>query len=156
MKSSFQIRSLDVPQADSLPTIRRIVEAVESGNGSVAAISKYTGVSERHVRYRLQAGRVLGLLSVDLTSTPRGRELLSTVAGGPEELEVFRACIRGSSILTRLAPNLLAEDKFDLSTVSKCIQLQAGLSPATADRRASVLRSWHNQLVKAATSVVSA
>jgi len=148
VKKSWRVRSLDVLQADSLPRVRRVVEVVHADKRDVPAISKDTGFSERHVRYRLQAARILGLLAEDLSIAAVGRKLIETAPGSGEELETFRGCVRGNAILTALAPALLAPEELDVAAVSKRIQVVAGLSPATADRRAVVLRAWHRQLVE--------
>lgn len=137
-----------MPQADSLPMIRRVAEAVNDDKQGVPAISKRTGFSERHVRYRLQAARILGLLAVDLSITPRGRRLIETAPGSADELEILRECVRASKVMTSLAPALLANEKLEVAAVSKRIQSLAGLSQATADRRAVVLRAWQRQLVE--------
>ena len=151
MKSSFQVRSLDVPQADSLPAIRMVVAAVDAGCCGVSAISKGTTFSERHVRYRLQAARILGLLDEKLAITTRGKNLINTNLGSEEEVQVLQACVRNSAILRLLAPDLLKDQRLDRIGVSKSIQAATGLSPATADRRASVLRAWQRQLVEIET-----
>ncbi len=141
-----------MPQADSLPFIRRVVDAVNDDTPGVPAISKSTGFSERHVRYRLQAARILGLLAEDLSITTNGKRLVGTTPGSSEEAEVFRECAGASKILSALAPGLLSTEKLDVSMVSKTIQALAGLAPATADRRAVVLRAWGRQLAETATA----
>jgi hypothetical protein len=146
MKQSTCIRSLDVPQADSLPLIRKAVEAVNDGNEGVNAISRCTGFSERHVRYRLQAARILGILREDLSISPQGNRLLQSTPGSGQEMEIFRQCVRASKIMASLAPALLDNEQLEVTAVSKRIQALSGLSAATADRRAVVLRAWHRQL----------
>ena len=83
MKTSMEakFRPVDVPQSDSFPTIRTVVESVESAKGVVAVIAERIGVSERHVRYRLQSARILGLVDGNRKLTRLGRELLATPIG---------------------------------------------------------------------------
>jgi hypothetical protein len=141
-----QVRSLDVPQADSLPLVRRVIEAVDSHGCRVATIACKTGFSERHVRYRLQAARILGLLSDDLSLTANGHRLLGTSTGSIDEIEILRQCVRRNKILLILAPGLLSEESLNIARASNRIESLARLSTATAERRAVVLRAWHRQL----------
>src|SRR5688572_4238676 len=92
------LRRVDVPQSDSLPTIRVIVAHVEAAAGNVATISELTGVSDRHVRYRLQAARVLGFVNEDRTITRRGRSLLATRVGSDAEHETLIAAVNACRV----------------------------------------------------------
>src|SRR3984957_14679653 len=84
---TVKLKTSDVPQADSLALVRRLLEAVAvSPSTAVKDLAEKTTFSERHVRYRLQAARVLGFLKPEgepeLTS--RAKRLLATAGGTPE------------------------------------------------------------------------
>lgn len=127
--------------------VRRVVEAVNCGANNVREISLKTGFSERHVRYRLETARILGLLTDDFTITVAGQRLMCTVPSSGEEREVLSEAIGGSPIVTRLAPGLLDSGKIDSAKIAQRIEFLSGLSEATAQRRATVLRAWRRQLV---------
>ena len=60
---TVKLRSIDIPQADSLALIREVVAAVAKyDNPTVKMLSEETAFHERHVRYRLDAARALGLI----------------------------------------------------------------------------------------------
>ena len=144
----MKIRSADVPQAESLSAIRRVVLAIRDGAESSAALVGATGFSDRHVRYRLQAARVLGLVTSKRGVTPRAIRLLATKPGSPSEREVWRRGVRASKTIRELAPRLLSNPQVDTEAIAKRIREKSGLAHSTAERRARVLRSWHRQLSK--------
>ena len=60
--------TLDIPQANGLETVRRVVKAIALGATTVDAVADFTTYSTRHTGYRLHAARILGLFhsGVDL------------------------------------------------------------------------------------------
>jgi hypothetical protein len=144
-----KLKTSDVPQADSLPLVRRVLEAIAvSPGGAVKDLAERTGFSERHVRYRLQAARILGLLAPDggAELTPRAKRLLATAAGSPQEKKQLRSAVSDCDAVRLIAPNLLSLPDVDAKKLADEISRLSGLSPATAERRAVVLRSWHRDL----------
>ena len=57
-----RLESKDIPQADSLENVRRIIDAVADGSKTKADVSDRTGINPRHVLYGLHTARVLGFL----------------------------------------------------------------------------------------------
>lgn len=145
MKAST-VQQVDVPQADSLETIRAIVEAVMRYGTDVSEISGRTEVSKRHVRYRLQAARILGLVDADRVLTSAGRNLLYARSGSEQERKILLGGLRASTIVRVLLPDLLSEKPFDVGTAASKIVASTGMALATAERRARVLRSWRRRL----------
>jgi hypothetical protein len=123
------------------------VIAVSPGT-AVKDLAEKTSFSERHVRYRLQAARILGFLKPEGEPelTPRSKRLLATDAGSPEEKKQLRNDVSDCPAVQLIAPNLLALPEVDVKKIGDRIARLSGLSPATAERRAVVLRSWHRQL----------
>ena len=139
------MRTLDVPQANDLATVRAVVYAVRKGNLSREQLAEFTGFSKRHVRYRVHAARVLGLIDLesDLASiTPLGGRLLAARVKSDEARQVWRDAIERSPILQVLAPDLLAQRGPDAETLTERICAATGASASTARRRASGLLRW--------------
>ncbi|WP_438025808.1 STAS-like domain-containing protein [Sorangium sp. So ce233] len=147
---SVTIGSVDVPQADDLANVRRVVEVVTDGPFPVEDIVTETGFSIRHVHYRLNAARVLGLVRLIagialITNT--GVRLVETTTGSEKERELLREAVASSTVLQRLAPRLLSSRPPDLIDITNRIMRLAKLSPSTAARRAGCLLSWRKQLL---------
>jgi DNA-binding Lrp family transcriptional regulator len=144
-----KLKTSDVPQADSLALVRRVLQAVAtSPNAPVKQIAERTGFSERHVRYRMQAARVLGFLPPEGESalTSRARRLLATQPDSPDEKRQLAAAIRDCRSVRLIAPNLLDCDEVDVNKLAERIARLSGLSQATAERRAVVLKSWRRDV----------
>jgi len=144
-----KLKTSDVPQADSLGLVRRLLEAIAvSPNAPVKHLAEQTGFSERHVRYRLQAARILGFLPAEgeTVVTLRAKKLLATAPDSPEEKKQLVAAVKDCESVKVIAPHLLDSDAVDVKKLGERIARLSGLSPATAERRAVVLRSWHRDL----------
>ena len=145
----MKLKTSDVPQADSLALVRRVLQAIgASPSTAVKDLAERTGFSERHVRYRMQAARILGFLSPDgePVLTSRAKRLLSTEPKSPEEKKQLVTAINDCPSVQLIAPNLLDVDEVNVKKLGERITRLSGLSPATAERRAVVLRSWHRDL----------
>lgn len=148
-KPAVRLTSTDVPQADNLDRVRVVLEALARGDNTHHQIVERTGYSRRHVDYRLHSARVLGLVKMSkaaLALTELGQKLVRTTVGSEFEREVLEAAILGSVILQRLVPDLLDDDDPAAVEVARRITKRAGLSPATAARRARALISWRRRV----------
>lgn len=146
MRSRKLLRTVDVPQADSLPLVRAVVDAVRTGHVTVPMIVKATAFSDRHVRYRLQTARILGLVSSRMTLTRSGVRLVRTVPGSSSERMVLKSAINNCDAIRLIAPDLLSATTVDVHQVARSIARNADLSEATSRRRAGTLCSWARQL----------
>jgi len=142
----MSLRTRDVPQADSLTLVRQLVTAIQEGGRTNEDLVLRTGFSERHVRYRLQASRILGLVNEDSRITPRGKRLLLTNPGTLEERKALRHAIKASAVVKAMGLDVSTPQTFDVSESAKRIAALTGLSIATAERRARGLRSWFRQV----------
>lgn len=145
----MKLKTSDVPQADSLALVRRLLEAMAaSPSTAVRDLAEKTTFSERHVRYRLQAARILGFLKPEGEPelTPRANRLLTTAVGSPEEKKQLARAVSDCASVQLIAPNLLALPQVDVKKIGDRIARLSGLAPSTAERRAVVLRSWHRDL----------
>ena len=144
------VRSVDVPQADRLATVRGVVDAAAGGKAFSRAIAESVGTSMRHVHYRLNAARILGFVEMYAVGivlvADAGEELAATTRDSEEERKLFIRAIKTSDVVRKLAPQLLVGRPPRRHDVVQQIVDLTGLSQATADRRARVLLSWRRQV----------
>lgn len=140
------MRTLDIPQANDLASVRRVVAAVAHESRTQAAVMAYTDFSRRHTQYRLQAARVLGLVRIDeggdIWVTPLGERLLQTEAGAPKALAVWHDAITFSRALQVIAPDLLQPHGPGIEELTTRLTEMSELSASTARRRAKGLLTW--------------
>ena len=143
-----RLSSADIPQAEDLTEVRELVSALLEVGDSTDSLAEHTGFSSRHVRYRLHAAKVLGLIDAKRSITDRGRRLLATPPGSPDERGALSDAVEGCSVVRLVAPGLLTAPALDLNQVGEALTQVAGLSPSTAARRARTLESWRQQLAE--------
>jgi hypothetical protein len=142
------MRTLDVPQANDLHTVRAIVHAVFRGALNREALVEFTGFSTRHTGYRMHAARVLEFIQLngdDAHLTTLGEQLLESRVGSTDERAVFHKAVTRCAVVQVLAPDLLAAYGPTVEALTERISEQAGLKASTARRRASCLLSWRFQ-----------
>ncbi len=145
------LESKDIPQADSLENIRRIVDAVAEGAKTKADVAERTGINPRHVLYGLHTARVLGFLSEEsggFTPTEAAKALRGLELGSNEERETFRKAIQGSDIINAIAPELFSDKAPTQEAITQKIVKLTDLSESTAGRRAQTLISWRTQITQ--------
>ena len=139
------IRSIDVPQANALETVRQVVYAVDLGVRRLEALADFTGYSLRHTGYRLQAARILGLVRLDGEEahiTALGERLLCTDPQTERERAVFYDAIAGSAVIQILVPDLLSLMPPDTESIAERLFMETKLGHSTAARRAGGLLAW--------------
>jgi outer membrane biosynthesis protein TonB len=149
------LTSIEIPQADSLENVRRVVEAIASGASSRKEIADKTDISVRHIDYAIHAAKSLGFLAVTdaLSMTGSGTALAATGRGSAEEREQFRAAIKANEVIGMLAADLLDDGAPSKATLTGRIQQACpDLSEATAARRAQTLLAWRSQALSAQIS----
>ena len=142
--------TLDIPQANALETVRRVVKSVSLGANTLEAIADLTAFSSRHTSYRLHAARILGLLHSEgdrVSLTPRGERLLDTDAYSSEERTVFCSAIESSAVIQVLAPDLLTLCPPNQDELASRLFQNSRLSKETAERRAGTLISWRKYVL---------
>lgn len=144
------MRTLDVPQANDLDTVRAVVRAVSRGALDWQQVAHFTDYSRRHAEYRLHAARVLGLLAAEgdeYRVTTLGERLLEAERNTDVERAVYYDAIQRSPVLQVLAPDLVAPRGPELETLTQRIIEETDLGRATAERRAGGLLSWRRQVL---------
>lgn len=143
--------TLDIPQANDLGTVRRVVSAVRNGASTFGDVQERTGYSRRHVQYRVHAARILGWLRIEaegaLVLTAAGERLLETDEGTCDERAAFARAIEGSPQIAALAPTLLGPVPPFASDLAETIIAVTGMSPSTALRRAEGLLAWRRRVL---------
>lgn len=151
------MKTVDVPQANNLSTVRRVVAAVDRGAEDAFAIAEYTGYSLRHARYRLHAARVLQLLSLNpegaLALTALGAKLLESEVDSSREREILAQAIEHSPAMQTLAPDLLASRAPSVESLAEHLYHRSRLGRSTALRRASGLLTWRRRVLNEAMPV---
>ena len=143
------IDSRDIPQANSLEQIRKIVEAIFHGYIEAQLIERETGLQNRDISYSIHAGRTLNLLTGDgnkIKITALGAELVASARKSLKEHEVFRQAINNSPIIGTIFPRILDSTSLTKDDVTRRIMQFSSLNENTARRRASTIISWRRQL----------
>ena len=139
------MRSIDIPQANALESVRLIVHSIDLGVRRVETLSDFTGYSVRHAGYRLHAARIIGLVSMDGDEahiTALGERLLCTDPHSEAERAVFYDAIQSSAVIQLLVPELLSLVPPSTEAIADRLFSQSKLGRTTALRRASGLMSW--------------
>ncbi len=144
------MQTLDIPQANDLDTVRRVVHAVLRGCKTVEAIEDWTQFSRRHVQYRLHAARVLGLVHMEGDEpllTTMGEALMDCAKGTAEERQLWARVIEQCAVVQLVAPDLLARSAPDIEDLTERLFKNSRLGAETARRRASGLLAWRRHVL---------
>lgn len=142
--------SVTVPQADSLPKIRRVVEEVATG-ASLVDVGRAVDLDGRHTGYHVAAAIALGLLTrgaSGLTVTPLAQKLLTATLRSDAEVATLRRAIETSPSIAAVAPDLLGKPQPARETLASRITKVTGLSASTAARRADTLLRWRKHVLE--------
>ncbi len=143
------VRSIDVPQAPDLFTIRAVVDAIGEGRTSATHVASCTRYSGRHARYRVHAARSLGFVRGEEGSfelTDLGARLVRSEPDSEAERELFREAIDTSAVIRAVAPGLLHGPEPSRESVAERIVEVVGLARTTAEMRARTLISWRRHV----------
>ena len=142
--------TLDIPQANALDTVRRVVKVIAIGAATTEAVANFTEYSSRHASYRIHAARILGFVHAEgdrLSVTQRGERLLETEPYSGKERSIFFSAIEGSAVIQILAPDLLTLCPPTRESLAQRLFQSSKLSRETADRRANGLLSWRKYVL---------
>ena len=146
--------------------MRALLAAIAAGHDrDLRAAGEAIGLSPRHAHYyglaatdtlglatRASATQALGTEGARLELTALGRALLATRERSQDERTVWRQAILDSVSVTSIAPDLLDQDGPTAVALTQRM-IHAGLSPATARRRASTLLSWRRYALSRQTAL---
>ncbi len=147
---SIYLSSKDVPQADNLDAVRKIIEAINMGYFDVKSISNETGFSPRHVNYRISSAEILGCIDRYMGNniTSKGVKWLKIESGSEEESNYLKYLIEETKVFRFVVPDLFSNDRPNKNLLTKRIADFVVLSETTAVRRASTLIAWSNRVLQ--------
>ncbi len=143
-EASSKLSSGEIPQADDLGRVFRLIDLLNAG---AAVTAESLDVTPRQVNYYRQAGRILGLLSEKNTLTTAG-EQVARLDGDQRRMSVSvlfeeSACcstwIRWARVSTLAQLDPESANKF-------LVEAAPSLSHVTANRRAQTLAAWQREL----------
>ena len=146
--------TLDIPQANALDTVRRVVKVISLGASSSEAVAALAAYSSRHANYRIHAARILGLVHSEgdsLSIMPKGEQLLETQPYSAQERSVFFSAIESSAVIQVLTPELLTLCPPSREELAERLFKNSKLSRETAQRRANGLLSWRRYVLGEST-----
>lgn len=139
-----RIKSLDVPQADTLGLVVKLLATIwPSGKLSKAAIASELGIDPRQVEYYKQAARILGFVrssSQRLEFTAAGKELMSSTRR-PERTALLQNAVRHTPIISQLVRDRRPEELSGYH-VQRFLKRNTSLARSTIHRRAQTILSW--------------
>jgi hypothetical protein len=142
--------TLDIPQANALDTVRRIVKVISIGANSPEAVAALAEYSSRHTNYRIHAARILGLVHSEgdvLSLTSRGEHLLETQPYSADERSALFSAIESSAVIQVLTPDLLTLCPPSRAELAERLFKNSKLSRETSDRRANGLLTWRKYVL---------
>lgn len=134
-----------IPQANRLPMVRRLVEAVKNGRSTAADLAEACGFSTRQSGYYRQAATVLGFLDAEMQVTHAGKSLLKTDPCSDDETEMLRAAVYEAAELQPLLW-FFSDNSKSVAELGAFLAANYGMADATALRRASGLNRWRQHL----------
>lgn len=152
-------RTRDVPQADRLGNVRRLVAALRDGIRHAATLHDLLDVDRRHFLYYRQAAVILGLIEFSPRGEPvvtsLGARLLASDEGSGGERQVFAEAIASARALRPFA-SFFAGEAIELADLARRLEILTGLSHTTAERRAQTLIKWRRYIRGEGPSAVEA
>ncbi|MGB0646001.1 MAG: DUF7226 domain-containing protein [Bradymonadia bacterium] len=142
--------TLDIPQANALDKVRRVVKVISLGANSAESVAALAEYSSRHASYRIHAARILGFVQSEGDNhslTPRGEQLLDTQPYSAKERATLFSAIESSAVIQVLAPDLLTLCPPSRYELADRLFKNSKLSRETADRRANGLLSWRKYVL---------
>lgn len=137
---SMSNRHLHVPNANSPQLLTRLLEMVSRGVRSTRGLQEALGVQARTVQYYTQAGQWLGLLEYSSTCALTGLGL-DYVYAGRQRPDVYAKAVWAVPFASGLLNGSHPEVPDVEAVYAVILREEPDLSPATARRRASAVRS---------------
>ena len=142
----MRIPSRDVPQADVLTDVVKVVEGVSQGERTFQGLSRYINKVERQGRYYRRAAEILGFVenrANDSTLTTLGRQFISSRPD--ERRRILAQAVLTSRMMQRVIPLLESKGQAGVSRreIEQFIHtVTADTGPTMIPRRAWSVLSW--------------
>lgn len=134
------------PQADSFARVVSLCELLAHQDLDKAAIHAHYGFTPRQADYYVNAGRYLGLISLEdslARLTPLGRKIMTTPSRDDRNLALVEAMARHSvfhAVLEHVVAKQRAPNRADVVTIMESSDL--GIAGSTLRRRAGTVLAW--------------
>jgi hypothetical protein len=135
------VHSIDIPQADDLNVVFRLVELIATGR---EVRPQELGVVKRQVSYYSHAARILGLLDDDGEPTQLGRRILVTDRRARAR-EASLGFAQSAVGMAWTAWSGRPVTDLNPESAERFIRAVSDLEESTVQRRALTLRSWVRQ-----------
>ncbi|MCK8502039.1 hypothetical protein [Myxococcus fulvus] len=147
------VRSIDVPQANSISRIFNFVELISNGENPTAGLLQ---IDQRQVSYYRRAAIILGLLTPADQLTVAGERLtsLSHAERLPFTAVLFETSACGGAWTDWAKATTLADVSPDTAEAFLLATVR-GLNETTIQRRTRTLVTWHNELMPYHYTVLS-
>lgn len=142
----MRIPSRDVPQADVLTDVVKVVEGVSQGERTFQELSRYINKVERQGRYYRRAAEILGFVenrANDSSLTPLGRQFVSS--GPDDRKKILARTVLASRMMQRVIPLLESKGQDGVSRreIEQFIHtVTEDTGPTMIPRRAWSVLSW--------------
>jgi hypothetical protein len=146
----MELQSVDIPQADSIWFVVRVLDAVYEDRVSARDIGAYLGDKVgRQGSYYVHAARILGLVTLDpqrhtVALTPYGRALRTYDPVARER--ALRHLVVRTEPMRAVVHEMVRRGGLDEGAISLVLQRLAPLSASTAERRVRTVLAWLRDL----------
>jgi hypothetical protein len=143
------LETIDIPQADRIWDIPRVLEAVTQGNTSTTSIAAYLDKGPRQGHYYSQAAQILNWVVRDkhtgeVSLTAKGRGFLN--ADIQSKQRILRDLMINTEPMRSIIIQLRQSNGLSTKDIASIIQGSATLSDSTAFRRAQTVSAWLKDL----------
>ncbi|MBI5060014.1 AAA-associated domain-containing protein [candidate division KSB1 bacterium] len=140
----MKFKTEDIPQADNLSSVLRVVEGVHSGRNSYQELSSEIGMVERQGRYYRRAAEILGFIQNHDNHSVLTRRGAQYVAASNQQRQVLLAnAILSARLIQRVLPFLEAKQnvtRMELTNFMREITVSTGAS--MLPRRVNTVINW--------------
>lgn len=146
----MQLQSIDIPQADSIRDVMRVLDAVHQERISPREIGEYLGGKVgRQGNYYLHAARILGLVEIEPGShtaalTPYGKALRTYDPVSRER--ALRLLVLRTEPMRSIVQAMAREGGLSEQAIGAIIEGLAPISGSTVARRVRTVVSWLREL----------
>lgn len=146
----MQLQSIDIPQADSIRDVMRVLDAVYHERLTPREIGEYLGGKVgRQGNYYLHAARILGLVELDpqrhiAALTPYGKALRTYDPVSRER--ALRHLVLRTEPMRSIVQAMAREGGLSEQAIGEVIESLAPISGSTVARRVRTVVSWLREL----------
>lgn len=147
---AMQLQSIDIPQADSIHDVLRVLDAVRQERVSPREIGEFLGGKVgRQGNYYVHAARILGLVTIDpqqhtVSLTPNGRALRTYDPVARQRR--LRNLVAGIEPMRSILQAMAREGGLTEAQIGEIVAAMAPISGSTVARRVKTIVTWLRDL----------